>query len=237
MISDLRILATREALLLDVPTVARATVADRFEQFIITEDVRGRGRHRACRPPRRARAGRGRGRRQGARRAGRRSSPRSPSTRTSTSSSRTRRSSSPAPRSRRPGFDIYCAAERVTDVAARLFGAGAARHHRRRLGHAAHRSRPAAVRRRHGHRHDPARSGHRGPGDQPDQGLLRRPGSRHPDPAPRRRARRAPPGGLGRGRRVDARRDRAGSRDRDRRSTARTSAASPARRGRRCCAG
>ena len=39
MISDLRILATREALLLDVPTVARATVAARFEQFIITEDV------------------------------------------------------------------------------------------------------------------------------------------------------------------------------------------------------
>jgi tRNA-modifying protein YgfZ len=39
MISDLRILATREALLLDVPTVARSTVAARFEQFIITEDV------------------------------------------------------------------------------------------------------------------------------------------------------------------------------------------------------
>ena len=39
MISDLRILATREALLLDVPTVARTTVAARFEQFIITEDV------------------------------------------------------------------------------------------------------------------------------------------------------------------------------------------------------
>jgi len=39
MISDLRILATREALLLDVPTVARAAVAARFEQFIITEDV------------------------------------------------------------------------------------------------------------------------------------------------------------------------------------------------------
>jgi folate-binding protein YgfZ len=39
MISDLRILATREALLLDLPTVARATVAARFEQFIITEDV------------------------------------------------------------------------------------------------------------------------------------------------------------------------------------------------------
>jgi folate-binding protein YgfZ len=39
MIADLRILATREALLLDVPTVARAAVAERFEQFIITEDV------------------------------------------------------------------------------------------------------------------------------------------------------------------------------------------------------
>ena len=39
MISDLRILATREALILDVPTVARAAVASRFEQFIITEDV------------------------------------------------------------------------------------------------------------------------------------------------------------------------------------------------------
>jgi folate-binding protein YgfZ len=39
MISDLRILATREALLLDVATVARAAVSSRFEQFIITEDV------------------------------------------------------------------------------------------------------------------------------------------------------------------------------------------------------
>jgi folate-binding protein YgfZ len=39
MISDLRILATREALLLDVPTVARTAVTSRFDQFIITEDV------------------------------------------------------------------------------------------------------------------------------------------------------------------------------------------------------
>ena len=41
-----------------------------------------------------------------------------------------------------PGFDVYCAAERVTDVAARLFAAGALDIDRRCLGHAAHRSRP-----------------------------------------------------------------------------------------------
>jgi folate-binding protein YgfZ len=39
MVSDLRILVAREALLLDIPTVSRATVAARFDQFIITEDV------------------------------------------------------------------------------------------------------------------------------------------------------------------------------------------------------
>ena len=91
MISDLRILATREALLLDVPTVARATVAARFEQFIITEDVvvedvTARVARLGVHGPAAA-AGRG----QGAGRAGRAAWPSWPSTRTSTSSSRTRR--------------------------------------------------------------------------------------------------------------------------------------------------
>jgi folate-binding protein YgfZ len=39
MISDMRILVNREALLLDVPAVAKAAVMARFDQFIITEDV------------------------------------------------------------------------------------------------------------------------------------------------------------------------------------------------------
>lgn len=39
MISDLRVLVLADALLLDVPAVVRATVLERFDQFIITEDV------------------------------------------------------------------------------------------------------------------------------------------------------------------------------------------------------
>jgi folate-binding protein YgfZ len=39
MISDLRVLATEDAILLDVPAIARAPVLARLEQFIITEDV------------------------------------------------------------------------------------------------------------------------------------------------------------------------------------------------------
>lgn len=125
MISDLRILATREALLLDVPTVARAAVAARFEQFIITEDVVVEdvtarvGRlavHGPASPAVVARALdvppgglAGLAEHQhvdvefqdapvivaGCRALG------------------------------GPGFDIYCAADRVTDVAARLFACGA----------------------------------------------------------------------------------------------------------------
>jgi folate-binding protein YgfZ len=39
MISDLRVLAFEDALLVDVPASRRAAVLERFEQFIITEDV------------------------------------------------------------------------------------------------------------------------------------------------------------------------------------------------------
>ena len=92
-----------------------------------------------------------------------------------------------------PGYDIYCAAERVTDVAARLFAAGA----RDITADAWDTLRIEAGLPLFGvdmdYRHDPARSGHRGSRDQPDQGLLRRPGSRHPHPAPRRRPRGPPP--------------------------------------------
>ena len=50
-------------------------------------------------------------------------------------------------------------------------------------------------------RHDSARGRHRGSRDQPDEGLLRRPGDHHPRAAPRPRPRGAP------ARRVDARTD------------------------------
>ena len=56
---------------------------------------------------------------------------------------------------------------------------------RRRRGGGADRGGPAPLRRRHGRGHDPARGGHRGPRDQPDQGLLRRPGDHHPHAPPR----------------------------------------------------
>jgi folate-binding protein YgfZ len=125
MISDLRILATREALLLDVPTVARATVAARFEQFIITEDVVVEDV--TARVARLAVHG-----------------PASPAV--------VEKALDVPPGSLAqlaehghldvefqdapiivagcqalggPGFDIYCAADRITDVAARLFACGA----------------------------------------------------------------------------------------------------------------
>jgi folate-binding protein YgfZ len=125
MISDLRILATREALLLDVPTVARATVAARFEQFIITEDVvvedvTARIARLAVHGP-------------------------------AAASVVAQALDVPVASLTKlaehehldvefqdapvfvagclalggPGFDVYCAAERVTDVAARLFASGA----------------------------------------------------------------------------------------------------------------
>jgi len=125
MISDLRILATREALLLDVPTVARATVAARFEQFIITEDVvvedvtarvARLGVHgpaaaaivaRALDVPAAVLAA-------------------------LVEHAHVDVEFQDAPVIVAgacdlgvPGYDVYCAADRVTDVAARLFGAGA----------------------------------------------------------------------------------------------------------------
>ena len=49
----------------------------------------------------------------------------------------------------------------------------------------ANRSRAPRVRRGHGRGHDSARGRHRGPRDQPDERLLRRPGDHHPRAAPR----------------------------------------------------
>ena len=125
MISDLRILATREALLLDVPTVARTTVAARFEQFIITEDVVVEDV-----TARVARLG-----------------VHGPAAATVVGKALDVPAAVLAALAEHahvdvefqdapvvvagactigvPGYDIYCAAERVTDVAARLFGAGA----------------------------------------------------------------------------------------------------------------
>jgi folate-binding protein YgfZ len=125
MISDLRILATREALLLDVPTVARSTVAARFDQFIITEDVVVEDV--TARVARLAVHG--------------------PASAAVVEKALDMPAGSLAGFAEHahvdvefedapvivagchalggPGFDVYCAAERVTDVAARLFAAGA----------------------------------------------------------------------------------------------------------------
>ena len=125
MISDLRILATREALLLDVPTVARAAVAARFEQFIITEDVVVEDV-----TARIARLG-----------------VHGPAAAAAVAAALDVPAAVVATLGEHahvdvefqdapvivagacdlgvPGYDVYCAADRVTDVAARLFGAGA----------------------------------------------------------------------------------------------------------------
>jgi folate-binding protein YgfZ len=124
MISDLRILATREALLLDLPTVARAAVASRFEQFIITEDVvvedvTARIARLAVHGPRAAQVvAKALDEPQGALAA-------------LAEHAHVGLEFQDAPvvvagchALGGPGFDIYCAAERVTDVAARLFASG-----------------------------------------------------------------------------------------------------------------
>jgi folate-binding protein YgfZ len=125
MISDLRILATREALLLDVPTVARTTVAARFEQFIITEDVvvedvTARIARLAVHGPAAASVV-----------AKALEVPVASLTQLA-EHAHVDVEFQDAPvfiagcwALGGPGFDVYCAAERVTDVAARLFASGA----------------------------------------------------------------------------------------------------------------
>jgi tRNA-modifying protein YgfZ len=125
MISDLRILATREALLLDVPTVARATVAARFDQFIITEDVvvedvTARVARLGVYGPTAAAV------------VGKALDVPAVALTTLTEHAHIDVEFQDAPVVVAgacdlgvPGYDIYCAAERVTDVAARLFSAGA----------------------------------------------------------------------------------------------------------------
>ena len=123
MISDLRILATREALLLDVPTVARADGRRRFEQFIITEDVviedvTARVARLGVHGPRRPLSS-----------ARRWTCPWRACRLTEHSHIDVEFQDAPVivagcQALGGPGFDIYCAAERVTDVAAHLFGAG-----------------------------------------------------------------------------------------------------------------
>ena len=125
MISDLRILATREALLLDVPTVARATVAARFEQFIITEDVvvedvTARIARLGVHGPAAAAV------------VGKALDVPPAALAALAEHTHIDVEFQDAPvfiagchALGGPGFDVYCAAERVTDVAARLFAAGA----------------------------------------------------------------------------------------------------------------
>ena len=125
MISDLRILATREALLLDVPTVARATVAARFEQYIITEevvveDVTARVARLAVHGP-------------AAVQVVAKALDVPPAILAALAEhAHVDVEFQDAPvfvaschALGGPGFDVYCAAERVTDVAARLFAMGA----------------------------------------------------------------------------------------------------------------
>ena len=125
MISDLRILATREALLLDVPTVARATVAARFEQFIITEDVvvedvTARVARLGVHGPAAAAV------------VGKALEVPAAVLAALVENAHVDVEFQDAPVVVAgacdlgvPGYDIYCAGERVTDVVARLFGAGA----------------------------------------------------------------------------------------------------------------
>jgi tRNA-modifying protein YgfZ len=125
MISDLRILATREALLLDVPTVARAAVSARFDQFIITEDVvvedvTARVARLGVHGP------------QAAAIVGKALDEPVATFAYLTENAHVDVEFQDAPVVVAaasdlgfPGFDIYCAADRMTDVVARLFAAGA----------------------------------------------------------------------------------------------------------------
>jgi folate-binding protein YgfZ len=124
MISDLRILATREALLVDVPPVARATVAERFDQFIITEDVvvedvTARVARLGVHGP------------QAAAVVGKALDEPMATFAYLTEHAHVDVEFQDAPVVVAgacdlgfPGFDVYCAADRVTDVVARLFAAG-----------------------------------------------------------------------------------------------------------------
>ena len=89
-----------------------------------------------------------------------------------------------------PGYCVFLSrAAEAQFVAAALRGRGE-RCRRRDVGRRAHRSRLPVVRRRHDRRHDSARGRNRAARDLVYEGLLRRPGSRHPRAASRRRTRR-----------------------------------------------
>ena len=81
-----------------------------------------------------------------------------------------------------------------TRSGAALRAAGAVEARRRRGRGAAHRGAACPVSPGHGRGDDSARGRHRGAGDQPDEGLLRRAGSDHPRAAPRPRPRGAEAG-------------------------------------------
>ncbi len=99
------------------------------------------------------------------------------------------------------GWVSICGSGRSTRMRSprRFVDAGARRRGSRSSRRLPDREWPAAVRTGHDERHDSARGRDRGPRDQPDQGLLRRPGDHHPRAAPRPRPRGAP------ARRLDAR--------------------------------
>lgn len=124
MISDLRILANPEALLLDVPAIAKAAITARFDQFIITEDVvvedvTARIARLAVHGPRAVQV------------VAKALDEPAAALAALAEHAHVDVEFQDAPvvvagchALGGPGFDIYCAAERVTDVAARLFASG-----------------------------------------------------------------------------------------------------------------
>ena len=89
------------------------------------------------------------------------------------------------------GFDLLVAAEALGCACT-----GDQRRRRRRCRASGRRrlpdrERPTGLRQGHDRGHDSTRGRHRGPRDQPDEGVLRRTGNHHPRSAPRPRTRRA----------------------------------------------
>src|ERR1051326_6758662 len=111
-------------------------------------------------------------------------------------------------RSRRAGIRRLRRARRLRGIAVVVEGRGSPRARRGDRGGAAHRSRRAPVRTRHGRRDDSARGGHRVARDLVHERLLRRAGSDHPRAAPRTRPHRPQAGRSARVRRSAAGRRR-----------------------------
>ena len=89
------------------------------------------------------------------------------------------------------GFDLLVGAEHSGALAQAHQRRGRRRRRSRGRRGPPDRAGPADLREGHDRGHDSARGGNRGPRDQPDEGVLRRPGDHHPRAAPRTWTRRA----------------------------------------------